>query len=393
MRNRNRRGKGMKLKGPGVSQKHSLRFVGSIVATFTAFLIPSASLAQTDWKKQWDATVEAGRKEGEVVIYGPHNPAYQQIWAIFQKSYPEVKFNFVPGKGSDHAQRIVAERRAGKYLADLIMGGSSTYAAFAPGTLEPLKPLLILPDVNDSNNWFDGRLHFADAQNNAGLIISGEIGTRRGSYNTKLLDPKEVQSWWDLLKPKFKGKLVTFDPRVPGGGGETFMFFYYTPTLGQTFITRLLTETDILITRDLQQGTDWLGQGKVLFQIGSGQPVMKANKQGLPVDLMPHAMKEGDIMGGGSCCLAVMSKAPHPNAAKLFVNWVLSREGQSAWQKYTEVNSLRVDIPKTDLPPDDVPQKGVNYFMLNSAKYNGMEGRKALHQIVEDALKKAAKTK
>ena len=383
----------MKLKGPGVSQKHSLRFVASIVATFTAFLIPSVSLAQTDWKKQWDATVEAGRKEGEVVIYGPHNPAYQQIWAIFQKSYPEVKFNFVPGKGSDHAQRIVAERRAGKYLADLIMGGSSTYAAFAPGTLEPLKPLLILPDVNDSNNWFDGRLHFADAQNNAGLIISGEIGTRRGSYNTKLLDPKEVQSWWDLLKPKFKGKLVTFDPRVPGGGGETFMFFYYTPTLGQTFITRLLTETDILITRDLQQGTDWLGQGKVLFQIGSGQPVMKANKQGLPVDLMPHAMKEGDIMGGGSCCLAVMSKAPHPNAAKLFVNWVLSREGQSAWQKYTEVNSLRVDIPKTDLPPDDVPQKGVNYFMLNSAKYNGMEGRKALHQIVEDALKRAAKTK
>ena len=315
----------MKLKGPGVSQKRSLRFVGSIVATLTAFLIPSASLAQTDWKKQWDATVEAGRKEGEVVIYGPHNPAYQQIWAIFQKSYPEVKFNFVPGKGSDHAQRIVAEHRAGKYLADLIMGGSSTYAAFAPGTLEPLKPLLILPDVSDSNNWFDGRLHFADAQNNAGLIISGEIGTRRGSYNTKLLDPKEVQSWWDLLKPKFKGKLVTFDPRVPGGGGETFMFFYYTPTLGQTFITRLLTETDILITRDLQQGTDWLGQGKVLFQIGSGQPVMKANKQGLPVDLMPHAMKEGDIMGGGSCCLAVMSKAPHPNAAKLFVNWVLSR--------------------------------------------------------------------
>ena len=365
----------------------TIRLFGLII-----LISPGWLAAQTDWKKRWDETVEAGRKEGEVVIYGPHNPAYQQIWAIFQKSYPEIKFNFVPGKGSDHAQRIVAERRAGKYLADLLMGGSTTYASFAPGTLEPLKPLLILPDVNESNNWFDGRLHFADAQNNAGLIISGEIGTRRGSYNTKLLDPKEVQSWWDLLKPKFKGKLVTFDPRVAGGGGETFMFFYYTPSLGQNFITRILTETDILITRDLQQGTDWLGQGRVLFQIGSGQPVMKANKQGLPVDLMPHAMKEGDIMGGGSCCLAVVSKAPHPNAARLFVNWVLSREGQIAWQKYTEVNSLRVDIPKTDLPPEDVPQKGVNYFMLNSAKYNGMEGRKALHKIVEESLKKASKS-
>jgi iron(III) transport system substrate-binding protein len=359
------------------------------------FLLLSArtdlSAAQLDWKKQLESTIEAAKKEAEVVIYGPHNPAYQQVWSIFQKSYPEIKFNFVPGKGADHAQRIVAERRAGKYLADLLMGGSSTYAAFATGTLEPLKPLLILPEVSDPANWFDGKFYFADAQNNAGLIISGEIGTRRGSYNTKLLDPKEVRSWWDLLNPKFKSKLVTFDPRVAGGGGETFLFFYYTPSLGEKFITRILTETDILVTRDLQQGTDWLASGKVIFQIGSGQPVMKAAKQGLPVDLMPHALKEGEIMGGGSCCMAVMSKAPHPNATKLFVNWILSREGQIAWQKATEVNSLRADIPKTDLPPDDVPQKGVSYFMLNSSKYNGQEGRKTLHKIVEEALRKAGK--
>ena len=104
-----------------------------------------------------------------------------------------------------------------------------------------------------------------------------------------------------------------------------------------------------MLTRDLQQGTDWLAHGKIHFYIGSGQPIMKAKKQGLPVDLMPHPLKEGDIMGGGSCCMAVMNRAPHPNATKLFINWVLSREGQSAWQKYTEVNSLRMDIPKSDL--------------------------------------------
>jgi len=120
---------------------------------------------------------------------------------------------------------------------------------------------------------------------------------------------------------------------------------------------------------------------------------MKAKKQGLPVDLMPHPMKEGDIMGGGSCCMAVISRAPHPNATKLFVNWVLSREGQTAWQKHTEVNSLRMDIPKSDLPADDVPQKGVNYFMLNSAKYNEQAGRKELQRIVDDALKMAGKAK
>lgn len=366
-----------------------LRF--SVLLVILAALIPSLSWAQSDWKKRWETTIDAAKREGEVAIYGPHNPAYQQIWAIFQKSYPDIKFNFVPGKGSEHVQRIVAERRAGKYLADLIMGGSSTYAGFAPGTLEPLEPQVILPEVADAANWFEGSFHFADPQNRAGLIISGEIGTRRGSYNTKLLDPKEVRSWWDLLEPRFKGKIVTFDPRIAGGGGETFLFFHYTPALGEKFITRLLTETDILMTRDLQQGTNWLASGKVIFQIGSGQPVMKAKKQGLPVDLMPHPLKEGEIMGGGSCCLAVMSKAPHPDAARLFVNWVLSREGQIAWQKYTEVNSLRVDIPKTDLAPDNVPQKGVSYFMLNSSKHNGQEGRKALHKIVDGALKRVAK--
>jgi iron(III) transport system substrate-binding protein len=354
-------------------------------------LFGSAAHGQSDWKKQWEATLAEARKEGEVVIYGPHNPAYQQVWAIFQKTYPEIKFSFVPGKGAEHAQRIVAERRAGKFLADLLMGGSSSFASFAPGTLEPLKPVLILPEVTDSSGWFDGKFHFADPQNNAALIVSGEIGTRRGSYNTKLVDPQEIQSWWDLLQPKWKGKLATFDPRVAGGGGETFMFFYHTASLGQKFITRFLTETDVLLTRDLQQGTDWLAQGKILFYIGSGQPIMRAKKQGLPVDLMPHSLKEGDIMGGGSCCMAVVNKGPHPNATKLFVNWVLSKEGQTAWQKYTEVNSLRMDIAKSDLPADDVPQKGVNYFMLNSAKYNNPAGRKALHRIIEEALKKVGK--
>jgi iron(III) transport system substrate-binding protein len=365
------------------------------LAVFFAAALALIALARAasaqEWQQQWETIVEAAKKEGEVVIYGPHNPVYQQIWAIFQKSYPEIKFSFVPGKGSDHAQRIVAERRAGKYLADLLMGGSTTYASLAPGTLEPMRPLLILPEVTDMSAWFEGRLFFADPQDNAGLIISGEIGTRRGSYNTKLLEPKEIRSWWDLLQPRFKGKLGSFDPRVAGGGGETFMFFYYTPSLGRNFISRLLTETDIVLTRNLQQGTDWLAQGRIYFYIGSGQPIMKARKQGLPVDLLPHPMKEGDIMGGGSCCIGVLNRAPHPNATKLFVNWVLSREGQTAWQKYAEVNSLRMDIPKTDLPPDDVPQKGVNYFMLNSSKHNGQAGRKELHRIVDEALQQAGK--
>ena len=174
-----------------------------------------------------------------MVIYGPHNPAYQQIWSIFQKSYPEIKFSFVPGKGSDHAQRIVAERRAGKYLADLIMGGSSTYAAFAPGTLEPLRPLLMLPEVTDMPTWFDGKFHFADPQNNAGLIISGEIGTRRGSYNTKLLDPKEIQSWWDLFQPNGRANLAPSIRALPAAVVKLYVFLLHACAGAKVYHQRL----------------------------------------------------------------------------------------------------------------------------------------------------------
>jgi iron(III) transport system substrate-binding protein len=348
----------------------------------------SSALAAESWKPDWEKTVQAAMREGEVAIYGPHNPMYRPLWDAFQKTYPGIKINFLPGKGSDLTQKILTERRAGKYLADLIMGGSTSYVAYPPGTLEPLRPHLILPEVYDESAWWQKKLWFADPQNNSAILLTGELGTRRGSYNTNLLDPKEIQSWWDLLKPKYKGKLGTFDPLGSGGGGEIFVFFYYSPALGARFITRLLTETDILVTRHLEQGTDWLGQGKILFYIGSGQPIMRAQQQGLPVDLLPHPLKEGEIMGGGACCMALLSRAPHLNAAKVFINWVLSREGQIAWQKYSETNSLRMDIPKDDLPSWGAPQSGVDYFMLNAAQNQDPTKIKATQKIAEEALRK-----
>lgn len=341
-----------------------------------------------NWKQEWEKIIQAAKREGEVVIYGPHNPMYRPLWETFQKSYSGVKINFLPGKGSEHTQRVLAERRAGKYIADLVMGGSSSYRSFPPGTLESLRAHLILPETYDESAWWQKKLWFADPKNDSAIVLTGEVGTRRGSYNTNLLDPKEVQSWWDLLKPKFKGKLGTFDPLVAGGGGETFVFFYYSPALGPQFITRLLTETDILVTRHLEQGTDWLGQGRIIFYIGSGQPIMKAKQQGLAVDLLPHPLKEGEIMGGGSCCMALLNRAPHLNAARVFVNWVLSREGQIAWQKYGEINSLRTDIPKDNLPSWAVPHKGIDYFMLNSSENQDPAKIKAMEKLADKALKK-----
>lgn len=61
--------------------------IGLMAAGLTIFSVSvySAELrAQSDWKKQWDNTVELARREGEIQLYGPHDPAYLPVWAKFQ---------------------------------------------------------------------------------------------------------------------------------------------------------------------------------------------------------------------------------------------------------------------------------------------------------------------
>ncbi|MGE5220015.1 MAG: ABC transporter substrate-binding protein [Chloroflexota bacterium] len=349
------------------------------------------AFSQTSQTREWGNTVAAAKKEANLSIYGPHNPAYLRVWEVFRNSFPEINFNFLPGRGSDLAKRILEERRAGKFIVDLVMGGASTYASYPAGVADPIRPLLILPEVKDKSAWWGGQLSFSDPQNQYVINISGQVGINRIAYNTKLVDPNEFRSWRDLLNPKWKGKLVAFDPRATGGGAPIFLFFYHSADLGPEFLRRLFRDMKVALTRDLRQGTDWLADGKYQLYIGSSQPILKAKEQGLPVAFIPHSLKEGEIMGGGACCMAYLNHAPHPNAAKVFINWVLSREGQIAWQKYTETNSLRMDIPKDDLPREWVPQEGVHYFHMSLSKYSNRKDIKSIQRIVTEALEEANK--
>ena len=93
---------------------------------------------------------------------------------------------------------------------------------------------------------------------------------------------------------------------------------------------------EVTLTADLRQAVDWLGTGK--FAVGmpiQGGTVYKAKNQGLPVDEFksPYHFKEGVNLSSAFGSLALMNRAPHPNAAKVFINWLLSREGQTLFQK------------------------------------------------------------
>src|SRR5438132_12384935 len=102
-------------------------------------------------------------------------------------------------------------------------------------------------------------------------------------YNTNLVSPKEFTSFWDLLNPKWKGKIVATEPRM-NGMDTPVLFFYYPPKRGPEFMRRLYGEMDVTIARDYPQPIDWLAAGKFAVCIPyHSRECATAINQGLPL--------------------------------------------------------------------------------------------------------------
>jgi len=75
-------------------------------------------------KADWEKAVEAAKQEGQLTLYG--SPDFEGLFGEFHKKYPEIKITGVFNRGADVAKRLMAERRAEKYLADLYVNGMTT---------------------------------------------------------------------------------------------------------------------------------------------------------------------------------------------------------------------------------------------------------------------------
>ncbi|HEX2229396.1 MAG TPA: extracellular solute-binding protein, partial [Candidatus Binatia bacterium] len=345
------------------SEKTCMRAcAGKTLMLTLAFLLfySSAFAAESpNWKEEWQRVIEGAKKEGQLSLYGGLEITHPDIIAAFTKEFPFIKITSASGRAADMVTRIVAERRADKYLADVTASGPNGPRTLYLGKmLDPIGPALILPEVNDRSKWYGGQHWYADPENKYIFMFEGTIVSTGISYNTKLVRADEIKSYWDMLDPKWKGKLLGQDPR--GAALLTpVLILYHRPGIGPEFVRRLYTETDITLFRDRRQGTNWLATGKFPL-CHLCREIDKAVQQGLPVDeIPPEKLKEGGtIGGGGSSVIALVNRAPHPNAAKVFINWYLSGEGQSVWQKVMNVkeveasDSMRIDIPKDDVLPD-----------------------------------------
>jgi len=341
-----------------------------LFALLQSFGFSHAAESKPAWQVDWEKIVAAAKKEGEVRLWGDQEITHPDIVAAFTKEYPFIKPVTVSGRVGELMPRIIAERRAGKYLADLYsggLGGRSFFDFLKAGVLDPIKPLLVLPDVVDRSKWLNGEHYYADSEKQFVFMYEGSVAGVGLHYNTKLVDVKEFKSYWDLLNPKWRGKILLYD-RV-GVGSPSVVRFYYNSQLGPDFLRRLLTEMDLTVSQDRRQSSDWLAAGKFPICMDCGD-TDRAKQQGLAVDEFPHAnLKEAsyEIGTSGNSGLALINNAPNSSAARLFINWFLSREGQTVWLTVmnTKVlepsDSMRVDIPKDKVSAPARREEGKKY--------------------------------
>jgi ABC-type Fe3+ transport system substrate-binding protein len=322
----------------------------------------------TGWKARWDKTLEAAKKEGQVTIYGGEEITHLEIIEAFTKSYPEIKVVTVSGH-AEVIQRIVAERRAGKYLVDLFAyGPNAARTAYLAKYLDLLAPELILPEVTDASKWYGGKHHYADPEGKYIFIYEGTPSSPSLQYNTNKVDSRQITTMWDILKPKWVGNIGFFNYAKGDAIPTPVLMMYHDPDLGPKFLNKLFGEMKIIMSANRRQATDWLGQGKYALCIMC-RDVEKAQKQGLPVATFgANDLKEGGQLGGGnSSVIIVLNQRPHPNAGAVFLNWYLSRQGQEVWQRVMNrkvnepSNSMRVDISTDDVLPEARRLEGRKY--------------------------------
>lgn len=249
---------------------------------------------------------------------------------------------------------------------DILVGGGGPIVdvLHRAGALAPLKPMLVLPEVLDESKWWRGRHIYLDQEGEHIFSFNGIVQSYF-SYNTRLVNPKEFRSYWDFLNPKWKGKIVAMEPLIPGTDGAV-RFLYHNPALAPEFLRRWLYEMDLTVTRDTRQLVDWLAVGKfaiAALRSPDRSGLYEAKAQGLPVNSFDaNPFREGAPLSTSSGNVAVLDHAPHPNAARLFINWIASKEGLQIYSRAKLNSTTRNDLDESYVRPEELLRPGLNYF-------------------------------
>ncbi len=347
-----------------------------VIFVMLAFLPVPAWAQSQDWEKEWNKIIAAAKKEGKVVVKGDDDPKTRlELPARFTAKFG-IPVEYIGGRSSQIAGRLRVERRAGLYTFDVFIGGMGTLSniIYPEKMLDPLKPVLILPEVVDPSKWKGGKLPFVDPQEKYVLRLFRTVGTMF-EINTRFVNPDEFKVIRDLLNPKWKGKISVADPTAGGSGSGIAAKLYV--QFGEEFVKRLYIDQNPVRTRNRRQMADWLAQGTypISIYVGSNR-VKPLLEEGFPIKVISGLADAPGSLSSGSGQVTLMNNAPHPNAARLFINWLVSREGLEFYSRIQTSATTRRDIDESFLPPEEIPRPGVNYFASDNWEFKTLQEEK-----------------
>ncbi len=343
--------------------------LGAACAPAAAPSTPASAPAATPpaWQKEWDDLVAAAKKEGTLALVTSVGEGYKKAVAAFEEAFPGIKVEQTSLIATQFAPRAFQEMQAGVFAYDAITTShyQSGQSLYVNGRMAPLKPLVFRPDVMDDKVWKDGfPAGFVDRDKQ--FAYAGFVAKSRFLWiNTDLVKEGEITTAQDLTNPKWKGgKILTGDPRVNGAGSVPASDLR--AAFGDDLMKKIWKDQEPVLSRDNRQMAEFMVRGR--YPIGIGTPgeniLPEFLAQGLGKQLKYVEGEGMDQGSSGQDVLYYFDKAPHPNAAKLFINWFLTKEGQSVWAKYAPNNSRRADVAPG--LPDSVAAPGKKYLVGDS---------------------------
>ena len=326
-------------------------------------------MGQADWQTEWDSVVKAAKQEGQLNLITYLGENFRSAVKAFEDAFPGITVEHTGLNSGQWVPRVMREREAGIYSVDV---ETSTWAIVPrevanKGGMAPIKSIIFRGDVLDDKVWQGGF--------DKGFLDKGEKWVYAGFtdrteavwINTDLVKDGEITKVEDLLDPKWKGKIISLDPRSQGGMLVTIAVMRQ--TYGDDIIKRLWKDQEVVFSRDHRQATELLIRGQYHINLGGVlRPVLQDFlNEGLGRNVKRVDLDNVDAVSGGLNVVGVFDRAPHPNAAKLFVNWLLSKEGQTVWSKIALTNSRRVDVPPA--LPNLAPAPGKQYVQYDDADF------------------------
>lgn len=337
----------------------------------------------------WNNVVAKAKEEGKLVISTSHSLGVRETVSKAFKAAFGIEIEYIGGgKGSELGMKLVNERRAGLYLQDLYIGGPTTIlTTLRPaGAIDPLEPALLLPDVLDKRLWIGGDQLWVDQDRKILVFLLMPTPGQSCIINTTMVKPNEIRVYDDFLNPKWKDKIVMNDPTV-SGPGQRFVGPTATKIKGWDYMKELAKQKPV-INRDQRLQVEWVARGK--YAIGLGMQTDLTTEfvnTGAPiVEIVPE---DNFNASAGASTMALINRAAHPNAAKVFINWILDKEGQTILSRSSGTASIKTNVATDHLSRARRLDPAKKYYIVDNEEYALKEGEyiAKAKEIFADLLK------